>query len=311
MSSLDRVTDIARIIKAFIGRVGDSEKVRVMLSIKSIINLAGSDGRGASNNQLSASLGSGVANLPAQGKFIPASSNANTDPGNPFIFLLCALEDVNFAEVAFCNIRPIAIPSFDDDENSEIKPNPSTILHSQYSTLILSECLTIINSHRRLATTGQLFSNPQSTLEVSAALHLMAMLAHYSLIADVSKTALDMTADFAASTLDKNDGSSPPPPLPSPEARRPSSIGMIPEGVACDILDLDGKGYLRTILSVSYPSHLQKAYIRFVITALKVMGDDRHPLARAAHEAVGALIKRVCDDVLRTGISYTLGIYDI
>ncbi|KAI8840550.1 hypothetical protein BC829DRAFT_403091, partial [Chytridium lagenaria] len=67
---------------------------------------------------------------------------------------------------------------------------------------------------------------------------------------------------------------------------------MIPEG---------GKGYLSVVLNPACPVALQKAYARFLTSALRIMKMD-HPLAKIACEATALVLGRVNEDTLRCAL---------
>ncbi|KAJ3114411.1 spermatogenesis-associated protein 4 [Phlyctochytrium bullatum] len=300
---LDRVFDIARIVLAFTGTTpgaarttgatvcgpaGDSERVRFLLGVKSAVNASGA---------MMQPVAAGIVVTAGGG----ASGGAGSgDPGNPFIFLLCAMEDIAFHEAV-----EAAATSPDIGLAGPESIPQSLWLQSQYATLILSECLTTINTHRRLALSNQLLNNFPAMLEVAAALHLLSLLSYHELIRHVPLSSTQPPPASPVSDGDHAYGAEEPHNPPDARPTPPPTIGMISEGVARDIMDVQGKGYLRAVLGKQCPEFLRKAYMRFLAMALRVIaaiGARDHPLASAAREAAAAVLKKCTDDVLRTAL---------
>ncbi|KAJ3191716.1 hypothetical protein HK101_007488, partial [Irineochytrium annulatum] len=284
-----RIPFIARILDAFIGPgASDSERIRTLLTIKSFVNAAA-----AGQDTVNAQGGPNASSASGAGG---ASSNGQSgESPNAFVFLLCALETVRSKPVGPRTNRedglPPAIPQPGNNNN-----NNNSNTNSQHITLILSECLTVINTHRRSASTGQIFGSAGAIMEMCAAIHLLSLLAES---AAQSRHAQQSTSDDEHSPVtDVDEGRT-----PSPHRKPPSTaVGMIPDNVAGDVIDAEGKGLLRAVMHYDCPACLQKAYVRFLAGVLAVVRDG-HPLVKAAREAAGGVLKWITDDVLRSAPS--------
>ncbi|KAI8823300.1 hypothetical protein BJ741DRAFT_634371 [Chytriomyces cf. hyalinus JEL632] len=258
---------VARILNAFISPdTPDSEIVRIFLFIKTTIQSAA--------RCAVAVMAGNAANL-GHGAFGSANflSGASTgDDGNHFISLLCAFHLESNA----------ARNKFGRRDLSEDGHGVS----SQHITLILSESLTVLNTHRHAAEQGVLFSSSAAVMEVCAALHLLACLASQPKIGN------DFKSQTPYETCTEES-------LNHPFCVRLSgSVGALPDGVAGDILGYE-RGFLRAAMYPHCPPCLQKSFAAFLGSCLGAI-DRRHPLAVFAQNAAGCLLKVPNEDVLRS-----------
>ncbi|KAJ3239374.1 spermatogenesis-associated protein 4 [Chytriomyces hyalinus] len=268
VSNPEKTKFVARILNAFISPdTPDSEIVRIFLFIKTTIQSAARCAAMAVMTGNAASLGhSGFGNA----GFLSGGSTG--DDGNHFISLLCAFHlESNAARNKFGR-RDLS-----EDGNA---------VSSQHITLILSESLTVLNTHRHAAEQGALFSSSAAVMEVCAALHLLACLASQPKIGANFKSQTPHAA-YAEENLNH--------PL---SARLSGSVGALPDGVAGDILGYE-RGFLRAVMYPHCPPCLQKSFAAFLSSCLGAI-DCRHPLAVFAQNAAGCLLKIPNEDVLRS-----------
>ncbi|KAJ3286870.1 spermatogenesis-associated protein 4 [Rhizoclosmatium sp. JEL0117] len=257
-SSPEKIPFVARILNAFVGPdTPDSEKVRAFLFIKNAVYSA------LASRNVSVS-GSNT------GSFVGAVTHASTftDTGNPFISLLCAVQLESSSKKAQDSKQPTSF-----EEMDHVKP-------SQHITLLLSECLTVVNTHRRAAEQGIIFSTPSSVVEVCAALHLLAHLASQP-----------NPKHFESSEDIQHD---------KPVRFKTGAVGVLPDGVAGDIIGQE-RGFLRAVMFQNCPPSLQKAYVAFLASVLKNT-DESHNFATLARNAAGCVLKAVSGDVLRSSL---------
>ena len=268
---LEKIPYIAKIINAFMGPdTGDSDRVKILLNMKSLVNLGSQNFNGINQFQ----------KINSRNTYTSSEKTRGSD--NPFIFLLCAMQLLQTDPEKMPKQTNPNLNSYLDTKSSHYAAY--TTQTTQCMTLLLSECLTIINTHRRAAVQGTIFTNPGAILEVSAALHILAHLAKGSGSNNHSTNTENYSDEQNQEDLYNHS----------------SAVGYIPDGVVGDVIDAQGKGFLRAILHHSCPSSLQKAYIAFLAAVLESVS-DKHPQAKAAREAAGGLLKWVGDDVLRTG----------
>ncbi|KAI8613045.1 hypothetical protein BC830DRAFT_1134125 [Chytriomyces sp. MP71] len=254
-SSPEKIRFIARILNAFIGPdTPDGEKVRIYLLIKTTVQSAA---RGnTSMNPVSVT----------QNAFLSATFyGANGDDSNAFISLLCA---VQFEAVIQQQIGKEA--------------SNESFSSSQHVTLILSESLTVVNTHRRAAEQGNLFNSNTSVMEVCAALHLLAFLASKEKSGPSNSESIESFADGDRPRSICSTG----------------SIGVLPDGVAGDIIGHE-RGFLRAVMYPHCPTSLQKAYAAFLTNVLKKI-DENHALAPLARNAAGCLLQSSNKEALTT-----------
>ncbi|KAJ3122114.1 spermatogenesis-associated protein 4 [Physocladia obscura] len=270
----EKIPFVARILNAFINeKTSDGEKVRIFLAIKNMLQT--SIYKHISTN---GACSSGVVAT------VTSSSNVADATGMIFIRLLCAMQlesgTNNFVR------RKMNIDTRESSHNKtegqklcnttdslEIKSDNTNSSQQQHITLILSECLTVLNTHRKAAELGSLFLHPSLVLDVCAALHLLSSLA----------TKLESISDTNFENFGRLES---------------SAIGFLPDGVAGDVIGRE-RGYLRAVTLTNCPSNLQKAYTSFVTSVLENI-DDSHTLAPLARNAAGCLLNTVYDDSLRT-----------
>ncbi|KAJ3331639.1 hypothetical protein HDU76_002646 [Blyttiomyces sp. JEL0837] len=288
----EKVPFVAKVIRSYMPTsMPDAEKVRALLYLKNIIN---------SNSTMTKFMG------------LPTSPAPSSDTGNPFIYFLCAIqldEAMEHPEITLHNRFPL---SSKDGLGSDVGKSMSS---SQYTTLLLSECLTVVNTYRRVAAQGGLFASPSAVTEVAAAMHLLASLAKHGSVTQQNDSSAGRQAqtsnqdDYAKlgreKTFLRSDSDSSSLTL-TDSSTISSAVGLIPDGVAGDIVDAHGKGYLRAILHPGCPPYLQKAYIAFLAAVLNEIGEG-HPLAKMTREAAGGVLKWVGDDVLRTALIIMAG----
>ncbi|KAJ3019845.1 UNVERIFIED_CONTAM: spermatogenesis-associated protein 4 [Siphonaria sp. JEL0065] len=286
----EKIQFIARILNSLVSHgTPDGEKVKVFLHVKAAVyggSVGRSSGMSGTNGGLGSGIGGGSGGGGGGGSQSGFSGNAAftsgySDCGNPFIGLLCA---VQLEATTRRSIRMAAAAagskSTKKDSSQEAEYNRQ-MQSSQHVTLLLSECLTVINTHRKSAELGQLFSAPSSVMEVCAALHLLAYLA---VEPNPNTMNLDESEDLEKGAVRFSTG----------------AVGVLPDGVAGDIIGQD-RGFLRAVMYQHCPPCLQKAYIAFLAGVLKSIGDN-HCLAPLARNAAGCLLKSVKDDVLRASI---------
>ncbi|KAJ3098485.1 hypothetical protein HDU97_003984 [Phlyctochytrium planicorne] len=205
---------------------------------------------------------------------LPNQSGYNPqDFGNRFILALLALLNIQLkgglplSKSLFCN----------DAQNEEILDFEFD--KAQYETLILSECMTVLNMYRRLASSNQLVMLKGPSVEVAAALHLLTYLitAH-----NAPKCAKDKSDVFA--------GSDPK-----------FFFGTIPFQLLIEVVDPSGKGYLRTIVNSKCPSYLQKAYVRLISTLLSALPTDS-TLAKSVCASASIALRWISGDVLEAAL---------
>ncbi|KAJ3209452.1 spermatogenesis-associated protein 4 [Entophlyctis luteolus] len=255
ISSPEKITSVAKILSTFVSHaaIPDADRMHVLLYVKNSIQLAQ---RGSASGAAVATSGSLVNLLPV------------CDTVNVFIQLLCA---VNFERLQGSSAQSSLQAELNCSNDEKLLDIPRS---SQYTTLILSECLTVLNSHRRAAEQGVLLASPSAAVDVCAALHLLSSLASEPIQGDESSAG---------------------------SAENPSGmgdIGLLPEGVATDICS-DDAAFLRLARNRSSPACLQKAYGAFVAAILGNI-DDSHALADAASCAAAHILNDASDDALRT-----------
>ncbi|KAI9203728.1 uncharacterized protein BJ171DRAFT_599952 [Polychytrium aggregatum] len=134
---------------------------------------------------------------------------------------------------------------------------------AQYTTLHLSECLTFINTHRRLyrrtnAVSGSipvLLSSPCEMLEISAALLIMAALIRHG---------IQISDELLTELIDESDSS----------------------------------GLKSCLASPHCPTHFLKAWMRFVTSVLESRQFDS-PVMAGARSAIASFLRWAPDEVLR------------
>ncbi|KAI9329082.1 hypothetical protein BDR26DRAFT_873103 [Obelidium mucronatum] len=270
----EKIQFIARILNAVVGPdTPDAEKVRVVLHVKAAVYGGSNAGP---TNRTSINM-NGISGASGNSAF----STGYNDIGNPFIGLLCAVQleasmrrNWRLQHIVSLSSKTLAAKKKETRDREML--SHQQIQSSQHVTLLLSECLTVINTHRKSAELGQLFASPASVMEVCAALHLLAYLA------------VEPNPKWNSDDLEKGIHFS------------TGAVGVLPDGVAGDIIGQD-RGFLRAVMYQNCPPCLQKAYIAFLSSVLKNIGDT-HCLAPLARNAAGCLLKSVKDDVLRASI---------
>ncbi|KAJ3215256.1 hypothetical protein HDU67_000672 [Dinochytrium kinnereticum] len=164
----------------------------------------------------------------------------------------------------------LALSAIQDAIGSESRKTPA----SQYCTLILSECMTVLHMYKRIAASGQLISLKGPVMEVSASLHLLADLVEQTAPSDGDRLALVNIS---------------------------STISIVPIQVILEVVDPGGKGYLRAIVHSSCPPCLQKAYVRFLYVLLAVFPEDT-PTSKSIVAAATIALRWINGDVLESAL---------
>ncbi|KAI9360368.1 hypothetical protein DFJ73DRAFT_815433 [Zopfochytrium polystomum] len=362
-ANLTKMPAVARILLAFMGPdLADAEKVKMLLQIKGWASAASSTSAKfpAGSNVGAGTIGGNVgANGGGKGFGVVSDSNSASvlpvglprvsESGNRFILFMCAQEMLDSRALAMENSegevrgKRDGCQSTQDLENMEAVHTdedggpsiPDAVYPTnQFTTLVLSECLTVINTHRRHASQGKcsmLFSSIFSTYELSAAFLLLAKLAKSENPTRVQDRKGQKWGELRPenSVPSKDDGirlerEAQSRPTNSGRVhsrsglREEASIGHVPTGVIESLFSGlthaeyaatlagnqgDGRsgGFMRVIMHQDCPSHLQKAFIYLVAVILQVVG-EAHSVTRIAREAAVAILKWVADDVLRTAL---------
>ncbi|KAJ3406899.1 spermatogenesis-associated protein 4 [Chytridiales sp. JEL 0842] len=244
-----KIPSLAKLLASYIFTqpTPDSERVRHLLGIKSNLNNPSS-----SNTQPTVQ----------QAKYANTTlQQTHPEHSNPFLLLLCALQQ------------------FVSKEEVEER--------GQYTTLLISECLTVVNTFKRPAGMGTLFQFPGGVGELTAALHVLSGL--------VERGGGESVKGLEEKEEEEEEGEEE---REREEEREVVKIGLLPESLGPILLD--SNTMLRCALHPMCPSAFQKAYVLFLARVLGVVKEG-HALLKQAREAAGVLLKSLHSDAQRTG----------